>query len=108
MSRFGLAASKQGRSSLRSGRASMILRSCGRLHTAWKTINQPGLVPTKHQKVHGLPDWLLAPTRLPSALSRLEPAPFLPYARKLWIITVFLLAVPLSVRPEKQVTMAPT
>lgn len=33
--------------------------------------------------------------------------PCLPYARQLWIITVFLCAVPLSVRPEKQVTMAP-
>lgn len=33
--------------------------------------------------------------------------PCLPYARQLWIITVFLCAVPVPVSPEKQVTMAP-
>lgn len=56
----------------------MILRSCGRLHTAW---------------VHTPHTWAGIRVRTITitlgSLSRLEPAQFLPYARQLWIITVF-------------------
>lgn len=47
------------------------------------------------------------PAHLLPRFTRTCSQPCLPYARQLWIITVFLCAVPLPVSPEKQVTMAP-